>query len=491
MDTLGKDEAFLFLAITINSNKNLTFRLKQMNNRVRFTFMLAIFIGGFASLATELLVLRQLSSLVGSTAVIASVIIGAIMAFMSAGYYCGSVVSLRRFNLRRMIFYYFLIIAIMVILSSSFVLMLNYFQLMLKSGINSSLLRTILYSLIFLSLPSFLFGCIVSLLSRYLHKYNRNYTGRIMAIDTIGSVLGSVLSTLLLMPLIGTSHTVIVVVGLCLLGAFLFRRKNMDILWIVLVFCLGFYLNRSSLLRRAYNIVEDNNASTIAVVRVDNGRSTLMIQNGAQASKVSEDKELIFPYVRFIENNFLQTLPRDKVRHILVLGAGAFTLGREDDFHDYTYVDIDKSLQRVAEQYFLKKPLGRNKKFVVNDANQFLNETEKLYDLIIVDAYASERHIPIDLVTYEFFRRLRNHLQPEGIVVFNIATDSLFRDRFSQNIDYTLQQAFGPGLSRQTIKSFNPWQNETDFNNLIYYWRNTPYRPAVYTADKNTSFLDR
>ena len=106
MDTLGKDEAFLFLAITINSNKNLTFRLKQMNNRVRFTFMLAIFIGGFASLATELLVLRQLSSLVGSTAVIASVIIGAIMAFMSAGYYCGSVVSLRRFNLRRMIFYY-------------------------------------------------------------------------------------------------------------------------------------------------------------------------------------------------------------------------------------------------------------------------------------------------------------------------------------------------------------------------------------------------
>ena len=129
-----------------------------MNNRVRFTFMLAIFIGGFASLATELLVLRQLSSLVGSTAVIASVIIGAIMAFMSAGYYCGSVVSLRRFNLRRIIFYYFLIIAVMVILSSSFVLMLNYFQLMLKSGINSSLLRTILYSLIFLSLPSFLFA---------------------------------------------------------------------------------------------------------------------------------------------------------------------------------------------------------------------------------------------------------------------------------------------------------------------------------------------
>lgn len=62
-----------------------------MTRRLKLILLAAVFIGGFASLSLELIVLRQLSSFVGATAVTASIVIGVIMAFMSLGYYAGSV----------------------------------------------------------------------------------------------------------------------------------------------------------------------------------------------------------------------------------------------------------------------------------------------------------------------------------------------------------------------------------------------------------------
>lgn len=47
-----------------------------MTRRLRFVLLLAIFIGGYASLSLELIVLRQLSGFVGSTAITVSVVIG-------------------------------------------------------------------------------------------------------------------------------------------------------------------------------------------------------------------------------------------------------------------------------------------------------------------------------------------------------------------------------------------------------------------------------
>ena len=53
-----------------------------MTRRLKLILLAAVFIGGFASLSLELIVLRQLSSFVGATAVTASIVIGVIMAFM-------------------------------------------------------------------------------------------------------------------------------------------------------------------------------------------------------------------------------------------------------------------------------------------------------------------------------------------------------------------------------------------------------------------------
>ena len=202
-----------------------------MNKKIKLLMLSAIFIGGFASLATELIALRQLSTFVGSTTAITSIIIGVIMLFMSVGYYKGSTASISQTRLRNTIYKSFIRLSWLVILSSSFVLLAAYFTGLYMMEINNSLLKTTIYSLIFLSYPSYVFGLITSLASRLLHKYNRNYTGKVMAVDTIGSVLGSLVSTLVFMPLLGVNYTIVCVVILCLIGAALFSKRFLPFRW--------------------------------------------------------------------------------------------------------------------------------------------------------------------------------------------------------------------------------------------------------------------
>lgn len=460
-----------------------------MNKKIKSLMLTAIFIGGFASLATELIALRQLSTFVGSTTAITSIIIGVIMLFMSIGYYKGSTISLAKTKLRTTIYKSFIRLSWMIILSSSFVLLVGYFVGLYLVGLYNSLLRTTIYSLVFLSYPSFVFGQITSLASRVLHKYNRNETGKVMAVDTIGSVMGSLVSTLVLMPLIGVNYTLVSIVFLCLVGAALFSKKLLFVRWSTIL-VLAWLLNHNLILEKIFGIVENNEVSTIAILNVDKGQSKLMTINDTYASKLSKDKNLLFEYAVFIDENYINTLPKDKKSKILILGAGGFTMGRNDDVNDYTYVDIDKSLKDIAEKNFLGKKLGANKKFVVNDANQFLNENKEQYDLIVLDSY-SARTPPLSLATVEYFRRVKAHTKEGGIVAINIAAYPDFSDAYSTHIDNTIRTVFTQNLHSQIFQNFNPWSDDKTEISILYSWFNRPNSGEIYTNNKSRLSLDR
>jgi hypothetical protein len=54
------------------------------------------------------------------------------------------------------------------------------------------------------------------------------------------------------------------------------------------------------------------------------------------------------------------------------------------------------------------------------DARPFLRSTDERYDLIVVDAYR-QPYVPFYLATREFFRLVRKHLRPGGVVALNVA----------------------------------------------------------------------
>ena len=461
---------------------------KLISQKAVLVLLLAVFVGGYSSLSLELIVLRQLSSFVGTTTITVSIVMGSFLAFMSWGYYKGSVESVSRFSLRNQAANDFLIIALLVVLASSYILIDIYFIAFNKAGITSNIIQTALYSLLFLSYGPYLFGKITAMLSRYLHYRDTNFTGKIMAVDTIGSVLGSLLTTLIIMPFVGVNHTIVVVVAITLAAAcFLARRRNYVAILTILLAAVLF--NQDKLLKDAYGIIENNAVATVGVHETDNGKSRLLVINGSMSSKISKEHNLNFSYINFINDNFIRTIPKDKTKDILVIGAGGFTVGVDDARNNYIYVDVDKNLKRITEENFLKEKLSPNKKFVVQDANQFLKESRHKYDIIVLDTYSSLQYIPMELVTREYFERAKNNLKEGGILLLNAIVSPNFGDDFAMNLDNTLRSVFKNNLRSQVVRYFDAWKQGTR-GNVVYVYYNRPNSGKIYTINKNPSFYD-
>lgn len=118
-----------------------------------------------------------------------------------------------------------------------------------------------------------------------------------------------------------------------------------------------------------------------------------------------------------------------------------------------------------------------------------MKESREKYDLIILDTYSSARVIPQDLVTREYFLRVKNHLAPGGIVAMNLIASPDFASDFSMNLDNTLRSVFPQNLQRQVIGDFNPWKSG-ELSNLIYVYYDRPNPRQIYTINKNASYLD-
>lgn len=457
--------------------------------KMRIWLVLLIFLNGYVSLSLELLVLRQLSFYVGSSAVITSIIMGTFLGFMSVGYFLGTRRRAVRTSIRGTLSACFLAIALFAFLAASFPLITAYFRLMYGAGITSGVVQTAIFSLMFLSVGPFLFGYNTTLLSRCLHRYNTNYTGNIMAWDTIGSVFGSLTTTLILMPFIGVNYTVCLIVGVTALAAVLTRPRITTIVSAALILSATFIFNNNGYMRRHFGILVNNANSTISVAEYGDARVLQM--NGLPMSIYNATTGESAEYVNYINENFIYNMPRDRVRRILVLGAGGFTAGLNDDFNDYTFVDIEGTLKDVSENEFLKQKLAPNKRFIVRDASQYLKNIDQTYDLIILDVYSNSFQVPEDLITAEFLNRIKARVAPNGIIVMNMITSASFRDTYTRVFDNTFHAVFPHNTQRQVIGPTNPWSGEDDVSNVIYIFYNTGNDGRIYTINKTPVIYDR
>ena len=459
----------------------------QKLSRSKLIFL--IFLNGYVSLSLELAVLRQLSFYVGSSAVITSIIMAIFLGFMSFGYFIGESNKISDKKISKILNMNFLIIAIMSVFAASFPLINQYFTWMYIGGITSGALQTFIYSIIFLSMGPFLFGFNTTLLSRQLHKINTNCTGNIMAWDTIGSVFGSIATTLLLMPFIGVNYTVVLITILSVIGVLILRRNWWIYLICIITICMSLFINSNTYQKSKFGIIVNNANSTISVETYDDLK--ILNMNGLPMSIYNKKNGHTADYVRYLNNHFIYNMPNDRIYKILVLGAGGFTLGLKDEQNEYTFVDIERTLKDVSEQHFLNKKLSANKKFVVDDASQFLKNTNEQYDFILLDVYSNSYQVPESLITVEFMQRLKARIAHNGIIAMNMIVSPEFDDKYSRVFDNTFHQVFPHNTSRQVIDWFNPWTKQDGASNVIYLYYNIDNNGRVYTINKTPVIYDR
>ena len=464
-----------------------------------FYFYLVILLEGYVVLATELLAIRQLIPFVGSGTETIAIVIAAILMPLAVGYYAGGqfkrrIVRGKLVTIREKLMRNIINAAGVLAIGLSYVLLEVFFPLLATLGIGHRVLQATVYSLVFLVYPVYLLGQTVPLISNYFSKQNLSHvTGKILFCSTIGSFLGSIFSTLVLMTTIGVHNTIIVNMLLLMFAVLLLSRRWISFNTIGMAVILGgtALLNHNGMMQ-AFGVVSDNNYNIVAVHDVPGEKDTrLLVVNRSSASKYSPEYNKRFGYITYLEKTFIYPLHPEAPKSILVIGTGGFTFGLEDKVNDYTYVDIDPSLKEVSEKYFLKQKLGKNKHFVPQPAEAFLNSSHQYYDLILLDVYSNVRMIPFQLITEEFFAKIKSRLNDKGIMIFNAIASPNFNDRFSVKLDNTLHRVF-PNLNRQVLGNYNGWNDKPmEYNVLYSYFHRHGTSKGAYTDDLNTYFLDR
>ncbi len=461
---------------------------------------LIIFLEGYVVLSAELLAIRLLIPFTGSGPDTISVIIAAVLMPLAFGYYAGGRFKVRHKNryratVRKKLLRNLLISALILTPGLSYdVINLGFDALYLHTGLRDRVIITTLYAALFIVYPVFLLGQTVPLISNYFPRGRLPaLAGRILFFSTLGSFMGAVFCTLVLMTYIGVHYTVCVTIG-CLAVLIMILSKSpasRESLAGVACFLAALALNNGYSM--AYHDVVANNAYHMIQIEDHANTRSMRINHNMSAMIDRETGDPAFSYIRHMERTFIDPLiwehgpPRD----ILVLGAGGFTLGMTDKKNNYVLVDIDPAMKDIAETEFLEQSLPGNKRFVALPARAFLYQTEDKFDLILIDLFKGPSKTPEHLVTKEFYEKIKATLKDGGIMAANYIISPAFSDPFTTRLDNTVRSVFA-NINRHVVEPYDPWRMDGKLGNVIYSYRHDPGRATgLYTDNLNSAVFDK
>lgn len=161
---------------------------------------------------------------------------------------------------------------------------------------------------------------------------------------------------------------------------------------------------------------------TIVVTEEQEGVRVLRFaRGGARQSQVKpgDPEYLGLPYAAVA---FVGLALCAEPRRLLVVGLGGGTLPmflrRHYPEAVIDAVDIDPDVIDVAKKFFGFREDGGLRAHV-DDGRRFIEQVERPYDAIFLDAFASTE-LPPHLTTQEFLRAVRRAVKPDGVVVGNL-----------------------------------------------------------------------
>lgn len=448
------------------------------------TILLIILLEGFVTIAVEMLTIRQLITVVGNSVIITSLIIGIFLLFLALGYYRG---GHYKGDYHSVLKKNFIWAALLLGIGLSYTFIQVFFYFVFTYIVSDGLIALTIYLLLITAPLVYLLGQTVPIttnLFRYEHHIG-SISGKVLALSTIGSFLGSVLSTLVLMNFFGVAWTVYINF-LMLLALILFLSYYpQDILKTILLACAAIFIFSLNVYMEHGLFVKTNNYGDYQISQniynpVGNNVGNLLTINNSASSFLSTDRKG-FLYIEAIK----QILFRDlnlRNKDILVLGAGGFSLSAESNFGNrFLYVDIDNDLPAIAKKGFIGSVNGQ---FIHDDARRFLMTTKKSFDVIVSDTYSSRYTIPFHLLTKEYFETIRRALKPNGLVIFNIIANPMLNNNYSRRIDNTIRSVFNNCMMLPM-----PYNNQPA--NILYICpRENNLDRTIYTDNKNAAMID-
>jgi spermidine synthase len=396
---------------------------------------LAVFFSGMASLAVEFGASRLLGNYFGTSNIIWASIIGLILIYLTVGYFLGgrwADNSPRFKTFFSILCWAGFAVGLVPVLSRPILILASRAFEHLSFGI---LIGSFLSVLVLFSIPVTLLGTASPFairLSLNDTKMAGKVSGRIYAVSTLGSFLGTFLSTLVLIPLIGTYRTFLVFSAAMLLVALIAMWRTVDLksaliyLWMPVIIIILALIGLPGRDKGNSNVIYETESSYnfIQVQQID-GSFLLRLNEGEGIHSIYDPQKLITdgPWDQVIAAPFFNAdlVDPNQVRSMAIVGLAAGTSAREASiFFSNIQIDgfeIDPKIIAVARQYFdMNEP---NLTVIVQDGRIALHESSKLYQVISIDAYRPP-YIPWQLTTQEFFQDVHDHLTEDGVMVINV-----------------------------------------------------------------------
>jgi spermidine synthase len=418
------------------------------------TAYIITFIASFCILVIEIVAGRILAPFVGVSLYTWTSIIGVVLAGISIGAYLGGKLA-DRFPGRKTLGWLLLVAGVATLLISPVTNLVAGYRFP-----TTLMLRILIVTTITFFVPSCILGMIspvvVKLAIRNLEKIG-NVVGKIYAVSTLGSILGTFAAGFFLISWLGTRH-IIMMMGIILIltaviwGEIFRTRKPATV----------FLLLPALLIAGSYDVAFKPSLTADTYLYKESDYYTLKLRETTGKDGKTPLKALIldnlvhsyvnlgnpfhieYQYERIYGEVLKWRFDTDSSFKTLTIGGGGYTFPRYmEAYYPHAQVDvveIDPAVTEIAYQHLGLPRTSRIRSFN-EDGRWFVMNCTGKYDIIFLDAY-NDLSIPYHLTTREFAQQLKDILNPGGIVLTNII-DNFQRGAFLPSYIRTLRTVFG------------------------------------------------
>jgi spermidine synthase len=422
----------------------------------RLRLSVVVLAAGAGTLATEIAASRLLAPYFGSSTIVWANIIGLILLYLSVGYWLGGKVADRRPDPR--LLGWMIVVAALAVAVTPFVArpILDLALRGLDAVSVGAVVGSFFAALALFAVPVTLLGAVSPFAIRLsLGDVGEAGTvaGRLYALSTVGSILGTFLSAIVTIPLIGTQRTMLLSAAVLVLAAALLLGTRWQLLTL---FVAGLLFVPAGTIKASPGLLFETESTYqyIQIVERSDGSRALKLNEGVAVHSVWHRDSVL---TGGVWDTFLLVPPllERPVESMLVIGNAGGTVARAfGELYPEVSVDgveIDGEVSEAARRWM---GLDDNPQLdvITADGRPYLELTDERYDVVVVDAY-HQPYIPFQLATKEFFEAVRQHLNPGGVVALNVASVP-GDDRLPQAVGSTVLSVF-PQVWRWRPLRFN------------------------------------
>ncbi|MBP5209982.1 MAG: fused MFS/spermidine synthase [Clostridia bacterium] len=399
------------------------------------------FFAGMAVMAVEIGASRLLAPYFSSSQIVWTIIIGTIMIAMALGNLWGGRSADRHPDPARL-YARILVASVWIALIpvvGKYIIALIAMTTALVVRANYLIWAAFVACFVLFVFPLMLLGTTTPSLSRYVMRTTDDAgrtVGKMNALNTIGSIIGTFVPTFLTIPAVGTALTFVFFAAVLFVLAALFfltssrRRVVRCAVSLVLIAASGFLAPLTGFAFWENDIYEDESIYNYLQVTEDDEYVYLStnVLIGVQSlkkktpglSRFYYEYALLAPYMT-------DTVAGGSDPSVLILGLGSGTYASVCMHYfpeaQIDGVEIDKKIVDLAYSHF---DMPDSVRVQVEDGRAVLSPTnkesivkDKKYDVILIDAY-QDVTIPFQMSTVEFFTLVRDHLNEGGVMIVNL-----------------------------------------------------------------------